>query len=358
MKSPLLFSIFLLISFIVEAQKYSNEFLYIGVSAAAQARGNAVVADVSDVTAGYWNPAGLVNIPTETGLQLGAMHAEWFAGVGKFDYAAMSVPFSDGKSRMGISVIRFGIDNIPNTLSLFEDDGTVNYDNIIAFSAADYAFLGSYARQLKETNNGIWSVGGNIKLVRRSIGSFANSWGFGLDLGAQYKSDSWRLGFVARDVTTTYNNWVTNFTEQERQVLAITGNDIPISSVEITKPSLQLGVGYLLKISDLSITPEIDFIANTDGQRNYLISANPISVDLLGGIEIDYKNLVAVRAGVNQFQRESDFERENYLTARPSVGVGLHLSNLQIDYAFTDLGDSRNTFSHVISLTIDLKKKD
>jgi len=357
MKSLLLLYLLSLTGFLLNAQKYSNEFLYIGVSAAAQARGNAIVADVSDVTAGYWNPAGLVNISSETGLQLGAMHAEWFAGVGKFDYAAMSVPFADGKSRMGISVIRFGIDNIPNTLSLFEDDGTVNYDNVVAFSAADYAFLGSYARQLKETDNGVWSVGGNIKLIRRSIGSFANSWGFGLDLGAQYKGDHWRLGIAARDVTTTYNNWVTNFTEQERQVLAITGNDIPISSVEITKPSLQLGAAYLFRINDLSITPEIDLIANTDGQRNYLISANPISVDFLGGIEIDYNNLVAIRAGINQFQRESDFEREDYLTARPSIGVGLHLSNLQIDYAFTDLGDSRNTFSHVISLTIDLKAK-
>ncbi|MEN0050570.1 MAG: PorV/PorQ family protein [Bacteroidota bacterium] len=356
MKS-LLFLLLIAASFTIYAQKYSNEFLYIGVGAAAQARGNAVVASIDDVTSGYWNPAGLVNISPETGLQLGAMHAEWFAGIGKFDYAAMSVPFSDGKSRMGISVIRFGIDNIPNTLSLFEDDGTVNYDNIVAFSAADYAFLGSYARQLKTTSNGIWSIGGNIKLIRRSIGSFASSWGFGLDLGAQYKGKHWRLGIVARDVTTTYNSWVTNFTEQERQVLAITGNDIPISSVEITRPSLQLGVGYQLKISGLSITPEVDLIANTDGQRNYLISANPISVDLLGGIEIDYNNLVAVRAGINQFQRESDFERENYLTARPSIGVGLHLSNLQIDYGFTDLGDSRNTFSHIISLTIDLKAK-
>ncbi len=41
------------------AQKYSNEFLSIGVGAKAQALGNAVVAQTNDVTAGVWNPAGL-----------------------------------------------------------------------------------------------------------------------------------------------------------------------------------------------------------------------------------------------------------------------------------------------------------
>ena len=117
------------------AQKYSNEFLSIGVSANAQALGNAVVAQVDDVTAAYWNPAGLANISSETGLQIGAMHAEWFAGIGKFDYLGVTLPMANSNRRLGISLIRFGIDGIPNTLSLYEDDGTVNYDNIVEFSA-------------------------------------------------------------------------------------------------------------------------------------------------------------------------------------------------------------------------------
>ena len=64
----------------LEAQKYSNEFLSIGVGARAQALGNAVVAGISDVTAGVWNPAGLANFNADQSLQLGAMHSEWFGG--------------------------------------------------------------------------------------------------------------------------------------------------------------------------------------------------------------------------------------------------------------------------------------
>jgi hypothetical protein len=47
---------------VVFAQKYSNEFLAIGVGADAYGMGNAVVASADGVSAAYWNPAGLVGV--------------------------------------------------------------------------------------------------------------------------------------------------------------------------------------------------------------------------------------------------------------------------------------------------------
>jgi hypothetical protein len=38
-------------------RKYSNEFMNIGVDAAALGMANAVVASTDDVNSGYWNPA-------------------------------------------------------------------------------------------------------------------------------------------------------------------------------------------------------------------------------------------------------------------------------------------------------------
>ena len=61
------------------APKYSNEFLSIGVGANSLGMSNASVAGVNDVTAGYWNPAGLTEVKDI--LQIGAMHAEYFAGI-------------------------------------------------------------------------------------------------------------------------------------------------------------------------------------------------------------------------------------------------------------------------------------
>ena len=138
-----LFWVILLIP--VFSQKYSNEFLNIGVGARAQALGNSVVANIGDITAAAWNPAGLAGIASDKGLQIGAMHSEWFAGVGKFDYLGFTLPLANSERRIGVSLIRFGIDEMPNTLSLYEDDGTVNFDNLREFSVAGYALLLSYA---------------------------------------------------------------------------------------------------------------------------------------------------------------------------------------------------------------------
>lgn len=354
--SALLILAGLVLSQRLEAQKYSNEFLSIGVGARAQAMGNAVVASVEDVTAATWNPAGLSAMDMNGGLQVGAMHAEWFAGIGKFDYLGAVIPFSNNRRRLGISLIRFGIDEIPNTLSLYESDGSINFDNVSEFSAADYAFLLSYGQALRVKKGELY-VGGNIKVVHRRIGPFANSWGFGVDLAGQYRRGRWRFGAMLQDITTTFNAWSFSFTDQEKEVLDLTGNEVPINSVEITKPKLLLGVAHRFRFNKVGLLPELDFLISTDGQRNTLLSGDPFSVDLAFGLEADYNEFVYLRAGVNQFQQETDFDNRETLTMRPSLGVGFRLGSLRIDYAFTDLGDSRQTYSHVISLILGIRPK-
>lgn len=356
MRKTLLFSILALcVSGSVMAQKYSNEFLAIGVGARAQGMGTAVIASVDDVTAGVWNPAGLANLRPSDGLQIGAMHAEWFAGVSKFDYLSFTPSLNNG-ARLGLSLIRFGIDGIPNTLSLYNSDGTVNFDNVTEFSAADYAFILSYAKAFK-VKKGRLLGGGNVKIIHRRIGPFANSWGFGLDAGLQYHRKAWSFGLVAKDVTTTFNAWSFDFTEEEKEVLALTNNEVPINSVEITNPRLILGVSRQFDFGKITLSPEANFIFTTDGQRNTLLSADPISMDLAAGAEAAYKDFLFLRAGVSQFQEISDFDGGTNMQVRPSLGVGFRVSSLMVDYAYTDLGTDESTYSHVISLRLALQPK-
>ena len=120
------FTFFLiLVSVTLSAQttrKYSNEFLNIGVDAAAFGMGNAVTALSNDVNSGYWNPAGLVNI---NDWEVSGMHASYFANIANYDYLAVAKPL-DNESAIGFSVIRFGVDDILNTTQLIDDQGNIN----------------------------------------------------------------------------------------------------------------------------------------------------------------------------------------------------------------------------------------
>jgi len=346
----------ILITISVNAQKYSNEFLSIGVGANALGLGNAVVANTADVTSGYWNPAGLASVSADEGVLLGAMHSEWFAGITKMDFLGFSLPMAQTNRRLGVSVIRFGVDGIPNTLSLYNSDGTVNFDNVTEFSAADYAFLLSYAQKMK-VKKGNLQMGANLKVVHRRIGPFANSWGFGLDFGAQYQISQWRFGLMASDVTSTFNAWSFSFTDQEKEVLEASGGEVPIKSLELTKPQITLGVSREFEIKNITLRPELDFFITTDGKRNTLVSGNPFSIDLALGMEAGYNDFLFLRAGVGQFQKQENFDNSETLIVRPSLGVGLKLGKLVVDYAYSNPSDGQNRFAHIVSLQYSVQPK-
>jgi hypothetical protein len=338
-----------------QVRKYSNEFLNIGIGARSLAMSGATSAVIGDVTSAYWNPAGLAGVSSD--VQIGAMHSEYFAGIAKYDYAAVAIPVKGGDRHLGISMIRFGVDDIPNTLFLFEPDGSINYDNITSFSVADYAFLLSYAQKLKVEG---LRVGGSAKVIYRNAGSFAQAWGFGLDLGLQYARNNWRFGLTGRDITTTFNAWSFSFTEEEKEVLQNTGNVIPESSYEITAPRIVLGVGYDWDISDkFGMLAEVDIHATTDGRRNTLVSADPISLDPNMGLELDYADFIFLRAGMGNIQQAtSDEDLEKRYLVQPNLGLGIRFKGVQLDYAYTNLGNrDQLLYSNIFSLMLDINKR-
>lgn len=343
-------------------RKYSNEFMNIGAGARGLAMGSAQVASVHDGTAGYWNPAGLTHVKDQP--QLNLMHAEYFAGIGKYDYGSLAIPLKDNKRVLALSLLRFAVDDIPNTIFLVEADGTINYNNITSFSSADYAFLLSYAQSIKLNNpEKSLSVGGNAKVIHRKAGDFATGWGFGFDLGVQYKSKRLQLGATLRDVTTTFNAWTFNLNEREREVFFQTKNEIPVKSTELTAPRLILAAGYNFKVSrSLSLLAEANLDVTFDGKRNTVWGSDVMSIDPKLGLELAWKDIFFVRGGINNFQRGLDDDditnQKKVWIYQPSVGAGFRISDVQIDYAFTNLANQSNPlYTHVFSLKLDLKKK-
>lgn len=335
-------------------RKYSNEFLAIGVGARALAMSNSYVTNVNDVTSGYWNPAGLTQISKD--FQIGLMHAEYFAGIAKYDYGGFAASI-DSASAFGFSIIRFGVDDIPNTTQLIDADGNVDYDRISSFSVADYAFLFSYARKAKITG---LSYGANVKIIYRDVGEFASAWGFGLDAGAQYNFKGWKMGLMARDVTSTFNAWSYSLSQETIDVFTATGNEIPENSLEVTMPKIILGIGREVQISKkFELLGEVDFDITTDGQRNVLISDDPISVDPHAGIELGFNKMIFLRGGVGNFQEVTDILKNDKWTYQINFGVGIQFKGVALDYAFADIGDQSDAlYSNIFSLRFDINKQN
>ncbi|MGJ7031373.1 hypothetical protein [Niabella hirudinis] len=360
---PCFLLLWLLVALVSGAQfrKYSNEFLNIGAGARGLGMGGAQVASVADGTAGYWNPAGLVNVQDNP--QVNLMHAEYFAGIGKYDYLSVALPTTSSKRTLGITALRFAVDDIMNTLFLVEPDGSLNYNNIKSFSSADYGFLLSYAQNLKRTEHKSVNFGVNAKVIHRSVGSFAKAWGFGLDAGLQVVKDRWRFGIVGRDISTTFNSWAFNFTEEEKEALYLAKNDIPVKSTEMTSPRLILGGARVFPLGKRSgLLAEANLDLTFDGKRNTVVSGDPVSVDPKLGIEYNYKDIFFIRGGVNNFQKglaDGDtLNQKKVWIFQPGVGVGFRIQSFMIDYAFTNLANQSNPlFTHVFSLKMDIRRK-
>ncbi len=322
----------------------------IGVDAAALGMSGAVTATTNDVNSGYWNPAGLVHLQDN---QLALMHSSYFANIANYNYAAFAMPLDD-RSAVGISMIRFGVDDILDTSQLIDQQGNINYDRINLFSAVDYGINLSYARELPISG---LNYGVNAKIIRRIIGDFATSWGFGLDLGIQFEHKNWKFGLMARDITTTTNAW--SFDDDRLQDIqnAIPGqNQQEPEATELTLPKLQLGIAKTFVFDyDYSLKVEMDLIARFE-QNNDLIATSFVSINPALGFELGYVDLVYLRGGFGNFQNEIQFDNSKILTFQPNFGIGFKYNGIAIDYAITDIGDqSVALYSNVFSLKIDLE---
>jgi len=155
--------------------------------------------------------------------------------------------------------------------------------------------------------------------------------------------------------------------------LDITGNEIPVQSLEITRPTIGLGFAYQkdFKIGTpkeggeqryIGLSAAIDLNVTTDGRRNVLVSGNPFSVEPVVGLELHYNNLIFLRGGINNIQQFRDIQEQQRWAVQPNFGVGFRIYSFYVDYALgVNAGGALidNTqgaiLSHIVSLKVDIE---
>lgn len=299
----------------VAATKFAGEFLRIGVGPRALGMGGAFAGVADDVTAGYWNPAGLAFL---TGQTAAVMHSEQLSGFA-YDYAAYAHPFGVAqRTGFGVSIIRLGLDDIPITrlpdpskpIDAVLENGQRNRPFIDRFvSDAEYAFLISVARK----STARFAIGGNLKILRKTVG-VADAFGLGLDAGVLVSPvGALSIGAQVMNLTTTVLTWSTG----RKEYLA---------------PLLKMGVGYVWQIPRLHgqvlVAADVDILF--EGRKETAPGAvGPASGSTHIGLEYRLQRVIALRVGA-----ESSELTAGAGVRTPAVTVLGQTLTPGVDYAF------------------------
>ena len=313
--------------------KYGGEFLSFGVGGRALGMGSAQVAVVNDVTAGYWNPAGLARIDYP---EISLMHEEHFGSLVNFNYAGVALPYNKDMS-FAFSAIRLSVDGIPDTRKALIDKTTgqvitdinnpnarLDPDKVTEFNNTDWAFYFSFAKRKSEK----FYWGANIKIIRRDIAE-ASAMGIGFDVGAVYSPfNKFFVGANLMDVTTTFVAWSTGRNE-------------------LITPTMRLGAAYNINFLGGVFVPALDMDLRFENRRfASTFNVGPVSFDVKAGLEFNYKNIFAVRGGYNDIKQFT-------------IGAGVKLPKLNIDYSFARMSGSafeRLPDTHRISIMLTLEE--
>lgn len=157
-------------------------YIRMGIGARIIAMGEAGTATANDVTAAYWNPAGLTDLKD---IEFSTNYALNMGFDRTYQNAALAKRFGFGV--LAFNWVNAGVSDIDGY------DASANPTGI--FSDAEHNLAVSYANKMKRLSYGV-----TPKLYLSSIDGETKS-GFGLDLGAKYDiSQYFEAGLMIRDL--------------------------------------------------------------------------------------------------------------------------------------------------------------
>ena len=298
------------------------QFLKIPVDARSAALGETVVANISDVSALFWNPALAAELDD---VHVGLSHVEYFSDV-TLNFAGFSYRLPGSSLTLGLSAQTLASGSMEVTTE-FQPFGTGQ-----TFSLFDMAIGLTVAQSLTD----LFSYGVTAKYVQENVAGVTQSTAV-FDIGIFY-----RVGTTGAQMAVSVRNFgLDSFTSGE------------ISRNVISDPSI------LMENDFESVTPPTTFLLGlsyealrANAMNDLLLSAqlnnpNDNAENWNFGAEYTWNSLLALRAGYR-------FGIEEFTV--PSFGVGLILPylgpELRFDYGFSQL--ERLGQLHRVSLMVAL----
>ncbi|MEW6103278.1 MAG: PorV/PorQ family protein [bacterium] len=294
MKYPYLFFIFLLFApycFAKEAGEVGGQVLKLGGHSRPIGLGEAFVAISDDVSAIYYNPAGLVQLKDN---EITLTHMNRIIDIRSFDFA-YARPLNDSKAFGCALYLLYTQDSVRDEITGNETGYFMNYNT--------YLILG-YAQKTKNL-----SIGLNSKIIYNQLQDYKSS-NVAFDLGTLYiiPNPKLQIGANLQNIATGLK-----FTDE----------------IETLPLNLKAGISYKALNSHLTLAFDmnkpIDSNSNFSVGGEYLISRNIF-------LRMGYKYKLGGLQGL-------------------CCGFGIKHKKYQIDYAFTPHGDLGNTCHRFSFLT-------
>ena len=295
----------------------AGAFLEIGVGARAQAMGGAYVALANDVSAMYWNPAGISRLDR---IEVMFTSSDWLVDT-RHTYAGIVFPLG-GFGAIGTNVTSFGMPDQPVRV-IGQEEGTGEY-----YSVGDFALGLSFAYNFTDR----FSLGISTKYINQKIWHTSAN-GFALDIGGLYHTqwEGLRMGF-------SLSNFGTNLQISGRDLLNAIDPDKNNSGVENINVNYSTGEFPLPLIFRFGLSQQFDVI--TEDHRitvsaDVLHPSNNVeSVNI--GLEYMLHKMIAMRAG---YESLFDEDRINGFTSGVGVSTDIYGGiSTNFDYAYAKWG--------------------
>ncbi|MCX6147558.1 MAG: PorV/PorQ family protein [Candidatus Kapabacteria bacterium] len=252
------------------------QFLKIGVGGRGSAMAGANSAAANDLSALFYNPAGIYQIE---GTQAMFSYTKWFGGF-THNFAAICVPLGT-QFKLAASMTNLTSGDIEIT-TLNRPEGTGAY-----YSINDVAIGLTFAGKLTEQ----FTFGLTAKYVSNAFYNVAST-GFGVDVGTQYDTgiEGIKLGFSLHNLGSEmkYSGQSLDIITRLNNNLNNASNQASLLSYAYTMPiTFRAGIsGDLLKMDNSKLIGAFDFATLSDTPEQYAM-----------GLEWEYDNLLFVRGG-------------------------------------------------------------
>lgn len=311
-------------------------FLEIGVGARGQALGGAYTAQARDVTAMYWNPAGIAHI---TGASANISLTDLYGSAGiRHTFAGAVLPLGSS-SAIGVSFIQLTSGDIERTTEAFPEGNDPAFGPVFDWRSTAAGI--NYARRVTDRLD----FGAGFKVITEGVNNASATY-VALDVGTQFQT-----GLYGTTIGASLTNIGTSsrFSGPAIERIAFDQFQPGATEVEFRTRSTPLPTAFRFGVrTELTGSPEA-LLAASPGHHLTLLG------EVLDGIDTDvnwtlaaeysYKNLLFLRTGKRWVNEARDDFRSGSFGFSYGGGISIPFGGgrrIGFDYAYTNMGELKN----------------